>query len=353
VRSIAKGQTLGASGTVLDVFLTDPSLGDALLRDPTALSFAVFSTQNDALEPQQVFPTGNVEEQVVNLTTHRIGRGHYFAAFTLPATVAVGAAEIHWYFTMASGYAGEIVVTVEVIPGPFTGQPAYCSLSDVRDEGTTKADGDDTRVLKSIVRSSVFIERVTGRWFEPRACAFTLDGDDTRTLILPAPIIAIESVSISYDGIFRDSDALDPSAYRIYARHLTDGMDAGGEDDRNCPRLELQDYSSVARVGIEPMYRWPLGKRNIQVRGCFGFTDPDGGTMGKTPDLIRETCTALATTKVGMLADRRTSGLVTMEKTRDQEVQYSDAGLGGAFTGDPDIDMALESFRRPPSFSVM
>ncbi len=328
--SIAKGQTLAGSGTVLAVVLTDPSLGDALLRAPSTLSFALFSTQSGTLV--QVFPATAGQKQSVDLTTHRLGVGRYFAAFTVPAEAPVGPAEIHWDYTMASGAEGEIVVAVEILTTPSLQPAGYCSVSDIRAEGVPAA-ASDARLLRAIAMASRYIETVTNRWFEPRYCTFTLDGDGGSVLPIPMPIIAIESVVVG-DGL------LDPTAYQIYARHLTDNM-LGDEDDRAYPKLRMSSG------------RWPRGRKNIQVKGVFGYTDYDGSPAGKTPDMIRDVCITLAIQNVPKLSNRpATTGPVLHEATRDQQVTYGTTGITGAFTGDAQIDLILEAFMRPPSFTA-
>lgn len=341
--SIAKGQTLSTTGTVLDVFLTDPSLGDALLRDPVALSFALYLEAGD-----QIYPSSDIED--VDLVADKLGKGHYCATFLVPAGAPVGPAKICWAYEMPSGFEGEIVVPVEIVSSTSLIRSGYSGISDVRAEGVLPYEAGDDRVSRSIFSASQLIERITERWFMPRHCTFTIDGTGNRVLDLPAPIIAIESVTVALDGSFAGLEPMDPTGFRAYARHVTEGMVE--EDDRQCPRLVLDDCSVLARVGVD-FGVWPRGRKNIQVQGVFGYTDYDGSPTGKTPELIREVCTTVAIARTEKIALRSpASGPVTMEKTRDQEIQYSDAGLGGAFTGDSEIDMLLESFRRPPTFSA-
>jgi hypothetical protein len=344
--AIAKGQ---ASGKAVEVFLTDPSLGDALMQDPVSLAFAVYSTSSGSLV--QLFPTTPGQVQAVNLSTNRIGIGHFFATFTMPSGAQVGPGQIQWFYTMASGFQGQSVVPIEVLNVPSLAQTGYCSLSDVRAEGVLSGTANDARVLQSISSASRYIERVTERWFEPRYRTFSLDGTGNRVLEIPAPIIAIESVVVTFDGVFAGAMSMDAAGFRVYARHLTDGMLT--EDDRAYPKINLRDAMTLARIGVD-MGVWPRGTKNIQVKGVFGYTNYDGSPTGQTPDQVREIAIAIAITRaMEKIANRSpASGPVTMEKTRDQEVQYSDTGLNGIWTGDSDIDMMLESFRRPPTFAA-
>jgi len=333
--NIAKGQTLSGTGTVLDVFLTDPSLRDACLRDPSALSFAVLSVANGART--QVYPATPGERQAVDLVAHKLSTGHYYAAFTMPATAAAGPGEVCWYYTTA-GVERESIAPIEILAASSITPPGYCLLSDVRAEGLALRSASDMRVIHAINVASRYIERVTERWFEPRYCEFELDGEGDSMLRIPAPIIAIESVALA-----ANAQTYDPAAYRAYARHVTTGMVR--PDDRSTPKLQMLGHAGGAR--------WPRGRRNILVKGVFGYTDFDGSPTGKTPDLIRQACISLAMNYCDKMATRSgASGPIVREKTRDQEVQYSDAGLGGVWTGDSEVDMLLESFRRPPTFEV-
>jgi hypothetical protein len=334
--NIARGQVLAGAG---DVFLTDPSRHDAVLRDPAALAFALFSTQTG--DRVQVFPTTPGEHQTVNLVDHRLGLGHFFAACTVPADAPTGAGEMRWYYTMPSGAAGEIAVPLEILATPSLHPAGYCLLSDLRAEGLLAPSAPDARALRAIALAKAYVERVTERWFEPRYCTFEVDGEGDAMLELPAPIIAIESVRISAAADFANAAALDPASYRVYARHITDG--ATRPDDRSNPKLQMLGCSG----------RWPRGRQNLQVKGVFGYTDYDGSPTGQTPYLVRQASIALAMRSSEKLATRaQVSGPIVSEKTRDQSVDYADPGLRGAWTGDSELDLMLESFRRPPTFAV-
>lgn len=346
--NIAKGQTLTGTGTVVDVFLTDPALRDGILRDPSELSFAIYTVASGART--KIFPVAPATTQEVDLATNKIGTGHFYASFTMPSEATAGAGELHWWYTV-NEVEREIVVPIEITASQFIFRPGYCLLSDVRSEGISSTVASDARVLSTIDLASRYIERVTDRWFEPRRCQFELDGDDTRVLRLPTPLIAIENIVVSLYGDWGDGETFDPSAYRVYARHITTGQPT--EDDRDNPKIELVDTLELRRLGFG-VERWPRGRRNILVEGVFGYTDFDGSPTGETPPLLRQLCTMLAVHNVGKMVTRQqVAGPITSERTRDQSVTYGTSSAAtGAFTADPEIDLMLESFRRPPIFEV-
>lgn len=332
--TIGRGQVLSGGRPPLDLFVAS----GGFLTNVYSLAFTLI----DVPTRTQIFPpTGRQTVDVAS--AGRLGIGHYFAGFTVPAEALLGIAELHWFYQLtATSPEVEVVTPLVISAAAPSYQPGYIAVPRLRGEGVSAADGDDARLGRAIFMASQYIERVTERWFEPRRLVVTLDGDGASDLELPAPIIALESVRIAGDGDFEAVEDLDPASLRIYARHVTEGILS--PDDRSCPKIE--------RLG---RCRWPEGNRNIQVIGVFGYTDFDGTPMGRTPELIMEACTMLAIKRVEKRAiSTGFSGPVKREKTRDQEIEYSEASkVSGAFTGDPELDMILESFRRPPVFSAV
>src|SRR5262249_55040294 len=160
----------------------------------------------------------------------------------------------------------------------------------------------------AIERAGRYVERVTGRWFEPRALTLTLNGRGSRGLLLDHPIIAIEWIKT-------EAGAVDLESVRVFNRHVTEGLLE--PDARNSPRIDL-----VAPFALGP--RWQRGSRNITVRGVFGFTDPDGSAEGETPLLIRRVVQLLVMKDLAKLAnvddrfDARERYRLVSERTREQ-----------------------------------
>lgn len=210
----------------------------------------------------------------------------------------------------------------------------YASLAEARAEGITEAQADDTRLNALLARASRYIDDLTGWWFEPRAFTWTTDGLGTELLHLPAPPITLASVSV-------DGDALDLADVIVY------GLPTDDLAHRQNPKL-------ARRSGV----RWPRGRRNVVVTGSFGYVRSDGTSP---PDEIKDACLRLVFRMLPRLGDaagqaaRRAHEIV--KETTDghsYELGSAQSGEAGAWrrsgvTGDPDLDLVLLRFRRPPS----
>jgi hypothetical protein len=246
-----------------------------------------------------------------------------------------------------------------VAPWPLLATRGYCSVADIRADGVTEDDGSDFALYQGIVLASPYIERVTRRWFYPAMKAFSLSSQGGPVLGVPAPIVGVSAVTEAYDGNFANGSVLDPASYLPFARHLSEGL-VLEEDDRSNPRIQRLFYWDRPYISAPPGC-WPTGDRIIQVVGAFGYTEPDGATGGRTPDLIRLACIKLAqkfarkggsssSSSAAASAAVPTGGIIR-EKTTDQEVEYAQPGvpkaISGGISGDADIDQILVSFRAP------
>ena len=133
------------------------------------------------------------------------------------------------------------------------------------DEATAEgiAVSDASRLTALIERASAIIESVTGKWFEPRALQYKLNGTGASKLKFNVPIIAI-------DWIKHGDCEIDPEYYFVYNRHLQ-GMTS--PDDRRTPWVELLD------VVLEALYDRAIfyeGRMNYEIKGSFGYTEWDG-----------------------------------------------------------------------------
>jgi len=239
----------------------------------------------------------------------------------------------------------------------------YASVSDLRDEGVTENEANDAWLQQRIALASRYIERVTGRFFEARAQTLKVDGTGKRTLLLGQPIISIDRVAIDA-GPFRPGDlAVEPSLYRVYNRHLTQGLLL--PDDRENPKLEFFHGDDLAGVRFEPVRGltlcslvWPVGQQNVTVQGTFGYTEPDGSPTGRTPELIRHVAKLLVMRELPRLSDRdrredaAKRWRIASETTRDQSYSLQALALQGEFTGDPEVDGILGGFMRPPALGA-
>lgn len=251
----------------------------------------------------------------------------------------------------------------------------YCTIQDIRDEGFGDPPYPDTRVQSLIDLATQFVDKMTGRWFEPRVFdvnnPFLVDGKGgfhlgdwgggggTRQLHLEIPIISIDKLSIETQGFLNpDLIEITPDNYRVYNRHLS-GMTQ--PDDREDPRIAFIPRRIVETVasGLFPApLAFPPGRQNIFLEGTFGYTDPDGTALGKTPDLIRRATCLLVQRDLRLDSDAceklavKTRFRIVMDKEGKNTVRLQDLWLKGAFTGDPEIDNILMAYKRPPRIGV-
>lgn len=230
----------------------------------------------------------------------------------------------------------------------------YATIADLRAEGVTEAAATNARIESLIALAGSYIERMTGRFFEPRPQTLRVDGTGGRVLPLGHPIISVDAVLVDSSPFSPGDLPIDPGFYRVYNRHLTQGLLL--PDDRDHPRIELvggdEPFPGLGRLA------WPRGQQNVEVRGVFGYTEPDGSPTGRTPELIRHVTKLLVLRELPLLTDtdRREDAQrrwrLTSERTRDQAYTLDALRLTGAFTGDPEIDNVLFAFVRPADFGA-
>jgi hypothetical protein len=276
--------------------------------------------------------------------------GDYFAE-TPPSQITTAAPptvgqELQAQFEVAGDY-----------PLPSGG---YTTVEEMRAEGVTVAEISDADLAVKIAIASQQIDRFTGRWFEARTLTIHVDGRGRRMLLLDIPIIQIGKVQIESD-LYGGTD-VDASYYKVYNRHLTEGLLL--PDDRNNPKIELIEMDRTFYESV-PLFQaglaWPRGTQNIRIEGVFGYTDPDGTFTGKTPDLIRHACKLMTLRYIPKLTDMTRDealkrGWLTSERTSQQSISWSaprSLGLATGYTGDPEIDQILVQYARPPVFGAV
>lgn len=138
---------------------------------------------------------------------------------------------------------------------------AYVTASECKAEGIDPST--DPRLNSIIAKAQKIVERVTGRYFEPRSLTIKVDGSGTPYMRFDIPIIAITSVK--ENGVL-----VDPTTYIVYNHHLSGNVHP---DDRDDPRIERTEGLEFP---LEARPNWTVGKENYEVTGVFGYTDWDG-----------------------------------------------------------------------------
>lgn len=361
--ALARLQPSNCANPILDIFT---HIGGAMV-DIAVLQFQVWEKVSNPLVPVQVYPTTPGDREDVDVTDlcptgQKLSTGHYVAPWTPPVDELIGTHEIRWFFklTVASPeqtMKEEFEVLVEVSGITAHG---YATVAEMREEGVP-ATVTDAWIEQRIALASRMIDRYTGRFFEPRVQTLHLDGRGGRILQLDIPIIAVEHVKVSSsDGT---TTTLDASSYKVYNRHLTEGLLS--PDDRANPKIELlREYETVEGEALYFDFQaFPLGSQNVEVYGTFGYTDPDGSATGKTPTLVNYACKLLVLRYLQKLYDATGGGSapaaarpIASESTQGQSVSFESASAGGRaamFTGDSEIDQILAAYMKPPQFGAV
>lgn len=221
---------------------------------------------------------------------------------------------------------------------------AYATVADMRDQGAA-ITVSDPRLAEALDAASRTIDRLTGFFFEKRtARTYTLDGDGTPILELPAPCLTLTSVTM-------DGQSVALGVVRNYNRIPEDA------DDYWYPRLEWRSGPLRTKrafgSGRDRAVFW-RGEQNIAVVGDFGFVvasvSPTGGLVA--PPEIRRATLMLASLAMADLAgpnalQNRLSRFFSSESMGNYSYSRGSGGGGGSGpTGDADIDAILLRYTR-------
>lgn len=330
---------------------------DGFLTDVAECSFQIFRGAT------QVYPASIGTKQSIDVSAHRLGKGRY-AALWDSSTATAGKHRVKFFYKVASTDAeSSFSQDFEVVDEAYPFGPQYATIYGMRAEGfSNTSTHPDSLLQEKIVMASSLVKKYTGRTFEPEYRTLVVSGHGSLNLLLDIPIVAVE------DARFVSaltSSVVEQTAYRVFNRHLTQRLQE--PDDRNAPKLSIvRDDLLFPSEGLHrtaAAYNafsavWPRGSKNIQVKGVFGYTEPDGSFVGRTPLLIQRVTMMLAARSMSTLAspdeDALNSGRVKRLKTKDQEIEYErdPRDRTSTFTGDPEIDSILTAFRRPLKFGA-
>lgn len=352
--SLARGEAVSCSNPALTFYAQRAGK----LEDLDSLSFEIVDVSDDTkrMDPPIVQASTAVDVDNDCPTGNRLSLGRYAADWTVPATASIGRHEIRWTYSWDGVTSYVARFEIEILESSTPIGPRYALVSDLRDEGVASTIST-ARILTAIVLASRMVDAFTGRFFEPRYGTRDYDGKDSRALLFGDPVIALASVTM--DGISVDLDAL-----KVYGRHLS-GMT--GTDDRESPKIVFDDdafRTGSYAFGSEYLRtsKFSRGRQNVSIEGIWGFTEDvhNGSPWGDTPALIRHVTKLIALREVPTLQptaadptcreELAVRSRIISEKTRDQEYKLDTPRKYGAqYTGDPEIDLILTMFTRPPS----
>ena len=151
----------------------------------------------------------------------------------------------------------------------------YCTVDDIRDEGFKACDFLDRRVQRAIDDAASFIERITGRFFEPRSLTFVRTWAGQPDLLMELPLIAVDEMRfVHLDNTL--SSPFDATDFVTYNRHVREGL--VDPDDRENPKIAflfVRPNLIVPRTDPAVLQEFILNRvQNVQVKGVFGYTQP-------------------------------------------------------------------------------
>lgn len=347
--ALARGQENTPS--IVNWFLTV----NGVLTDGFLVEFQIWDL-TAGLPGTQIFPATSGEWENLTTGVGHFSVGSYYAYDNLLAkgwtpglAEPIGTHRVKWRWKI-SGAApfqmGEEDIEVLVESGGGTADH-YISVADVRAEGITVAQASDAKVLSYIGMYQQFLERACRQWFVPRSLTFEVDGNDSDTLFFGVPIISLEYLKIN-----GDTNALDPTYYRIY-----NGNNYPDDRGNPCVKLTAGEERNIFACpsGIGPR-KFRRGRKNQSLKGIFGYTERDGST----PSLIKRAtlktvCSKIQESLVSPNPLPPILGSVVSESTDGHSISYGylaggfkpkRPGLSGIFC-DPEVLDIIKLYRAP------
>lgn len=363
MKGLAKGEQSSASNPALQLF----ARSGGFLTDIYSGTFKI-----ESIVDPTAGPTVLVASTPFVSATHKLGTGRYFIPTGATSSWSVGTHRAVCTYQMANGGPTYVqVIEFELLDaadwpvgsqylGYLTTRQAYV------DEFTSTTEATRQKLHRLINEVSRSIELWTKRWFDPRYLYLKVNGKDSEILRLQSPIIAIEDVYATWKTAAGENTyKFEQYLYKVYNRHLRGLLEA---DDRKSPKLELVDVTdTVVRTSG---FAWPYGNQNIELRGVFGYTDPelDPSTgdvaIGTTPADIARAAGVLITRRIAdpAMSDPMTwsPGSVRSMRTRHQAVTFGGSGgagggsgYSGELSGDAYVDSIIAKYRKVFAFGAV
>lgn len=309
------------------------------LTDQYEVSYQIWDIIDDPTGGTQIFPTTPDDWEEVT-TSGKFATGSYYPydnaearGWKVPADARIGSHRIKWRWKAAETsplrYGQEDFSIVLEAGGVAT----YIDIVDVRNAGITEDIATDSEVLASILLWQAILDRACRQWFLPRELTILFDGTDRDFIHLGVPVISVEYLKIN-----GTDDALDESLYKVYSSRTY-------PDDRRNPRIKLVHSQYLSDIYTHASsygeMRFRRGYQNQELKGIFGFTEPDG----TTPDPIKRALLLLVVEKLTHPAytDPSTpapdpsgttiAGVVVSEKTDGHEIKYGSGSFKDRRTG--------------------
>jgi len=360
-----RGLAQGEQSTLADPRLQLVFRSGGYLADPVSGSVVV-----QDIRSHLTTPTTKVVAAALDATTQKVGTGRYAILTGSTTTWTAGTYRaVCTYVMTAGGPTYTQVVEFEILSAvdwpTGAGYVGYLSTRRAWEEPYAASTVAAATLHRHIAEQSGKLEFYTGRFFEPRYLKVKVSGQNAAKLILNNPIIALEDAyAVWQTTTGEDTYKFEQYLYKVYNRHL-DGY-AAEVDDRIYPHIELTDVDGD--VVTVSSWAWPYGNQNIEVRGVFGYTDPEMDQnqgrvlVGRTPRDIERICGALIARAIEdptlTALSTWSPGSLSSYRTRDQAVTFGSSGGGGGGgasepTGDPLVDSLLVRYCRPMAFKAV
>ena len=217
---------------------------------------------------------------------------------------------------------------------------AIITLQDIRDQGLTEEEASDDELTLAIAAAEEDLREYTGgRWFEPiefpSDSPLLLDGTGTDTIVLPVPIIRLDSVS-------EDGAELSIADLAVY-----------GYVDR---RPDNRGYARICKRGVIPSPLadawgtssrvWKARRQVVALVGSFGYVEADGTS---SPPLVKKAALRLALREWRPLTDpleseSHATGQVMSETTDMHSYTLGGVKTSSGPTGNVEIDRILARY---------
>lgn len=309
------------------------------------LNWRVFEAETDytQLEPGSGWNS-------IDLLTDKFGLGEYKIEWVVPVDATVG----RYYLEVQIIKDGiiqptqrrEFEVITDYIPLLELGTH-MCLIRDLRAEGVDSAI-TDWRLAESITRGDAFIEHYCRRKFGCRKAIFKVEATFDGYIMLPEPIIGLETIVSDLEQTNYDLEYVN-----VYNRHLRKdgGAPIFGNDDRDNPKLVIP---GIVRDAL------------VDVKGLWGYTQPDTTYVGMIPDQVRlaainlalkYTASLLGSGGGGSSGSPSFSERIIEEKTATQSYKLSPLASGDAswdmVAGDSELARLLKPYMRPIMMEIV
>jgi hypothetical protein len=204
----------------------------------------------------------------------------------------------------------------------------YASVADLRIEGVTPEMAGDGRLALALAEASAVVDRATSWFFEPRELRLRMDGRGTLAVEPPVPAIQVDRLIVCGEEV--DADEYEFEGAPVMPWFLA-------------PSIRLKHGRVFPRVA-----------GGVVAEGLWGYTEPDGTAVGRTPVAIRRATMVLALQLLPRLgegdggAEVRNRWRVVEEATRDQSYRLAPLETKAIpLTGDVDVDRLLFPYLKP------